>query len=162
MALQSSGQIRFSDIKTEFSDPGKAQLGSYRTLNSQGVTQLPSSGEISFSDFYGVSKTVSATVTSLSRYYDVTWSWNHQDTYIFAPHSDAWCPTGPAYGDGALIGFAPGSTGTPSDSLLYSAIGCKPQALTNTYSNVQKNDVTNGDIRFSYDETTTTNLSIDT
>lgn len=59
MALQSSGQISFSDISREFGLPPGRNLGAYRVSENIGsYTNLPlspgvpQSGEIKFSDFY--------------------------------------------------------------------------------------------------------------
>ena len=60
MALQSSGQISFSQIENEFGQNGERSIGDYRTSQSVGELSnlpldsgIPTSGEIRFSDFYG-------------------------------------------------------------------------------------------------------------
>ena len=60
MALQSSGAISYSDIKTEFGDPTNKNIGAYRVSQNVGEmsglpldTGIPKTGAISFSDFYG-------------------------------------------------------------------------------------------------------------
>ena len=60
MALQSSGQITFTNIRNEFGESTNSKLGSYRVSQNIGdMTNLPldngipSSGQIKFSDFYG-------------------------------------------------------------------------------------------------------------
>ena len=60
MALQSSGQISFSQIENEFGQNGERSIGDYRTQQSVGELSnlpldsgIPTSGEIKFSDFYG-------------------------------------------------------------------------------------------------------------
>jgi len=60
MALQSSGQITFTNIRDEFGESTNNKLGSYRVSQNIGdMTNLPlddgipSSGQIRFSDFYG-------------------------------------------------------------------------------------------------------------
>jgi len=59
MALQSSGQISFSQIADEFGIPPESNLGAYRVTESVGSltnlpldTGIPQSGQIRFSDFY--------------------------------------------------------------------------------------------------------------
>ena len=62
MALQSSGQIKYSDITAEFGAPNTGGLGEYRLDGGEDVGSLtnrpldvgvPITGEIKFSDFYG-------------------------------------------------------------------------------------------------------------
>ena len=60
MALQSSGQISYSDIQNEFGSPGNGGFGAYRVSQSVGTLNnlpldsgIPQSGQISFSQFYG-------------------------------------------------------------------------------------------------------------
>ena len=60
MALQSSGQISYSDIQNEFGSPGNGGIGAYRVSQSVGTLSnlpldsgIPQSGQISFSQFYG-------------------------------------------------------------------------------------------------------------
>ena len=60
MALQSSGQISYSDIQNEFGSPGNSGFGAYRVSQSVGTLSnlpldsgIPQSGQISFSQFYG-------------------------------------------------------------------------------------------------------------
>ena len=66
MALQSSGQISFSNIVNEFGQPPGKNLGAYRVRQSVGALSnlgldnndslnatIPQSGTIKFSDFYG-------------------------------------------------------------------------------------------------------------
>ncbi len=59
MALQSSGSISFSNIRTEFGEPPNNNLGAYRITDTVGELTLPldggipTSGTIRFSDFYG-------------------------------------------------------------------------------------------------------------
>ena len=60
MALQSSGQISYSDIQNEFGSPGNGGFGAYRVSQSVGTLSnlpldsgIPQSGQISFSQFYG-------------------------------------------------------------------------------------------------------------
>ena len=59
MALQASGQIKYSEIIAEFGTPNNGGLGEYRlsenvgTLNNLPLdTGVPQSGQIKFSDFY--------------------------------------------------------------------------------------------------------------
>ena len=61
MALQSSGQIKYSDITAEFGAPNTGGLGQYRLDGGEDVGSLtnlpldagvPTSGQIKFSDFY--------------------------------------------------------------------------------------------------------------
>lgn len=68
MVLQSSGQISYSNITDEFGSPGSGGIGAYRVTESVGnlsnlgldnnqnnppTSEMPQSGQISFSDFYG-------------------------------------------------------------------------------------------------------------
>ena len=68
MALQSSGQISYSNITDEFGSPGNGGIGAYRVTETVGglsnlgldnnqnnppTSEMPQSGQISFSDFYG-------------------------------------------------------------------------------------------------------------
>tara|TARA_B100000003_G_scaffold208862_1_gene230852 strand:- start:7165 stop:8169 length:1005 start_codon:yes stop_codon:yes gene_type:complete len=60
MALQSSGQLKFSQIENEFGKNGSRSLGKYRVSQSFGALKnlpldsgIPQSGQIKFSDFYG-------------------------------------------------------------------------------------------------------------
>ena len=60
MALQSSGQISYSDIQNEFGSSGNGGMGAYRVSQSVGTltnlpldSGIPQSGQISFSQFYG-------------------------------------------------------------------------------------------------------------
>lgn len=74
MTLQSSGAISFADIKAEFGGVDPISLGDYYAI----ATGLPTSGAISFSDFYGKKFIVYETITS-SR----TWAPKvNQATYI--------------------------------------------------------------------------------
>jgi hypothetical protein len=59
MALQSSGEISLNDIATEFSGTAPHSLSEYYGVD----TGIPSSGEISFSDFYGATSTTTHTVS---------------------------------------------------------------------------------------------------
>jgi len=71
MALQSSGQIGAGDVRAEFNQSGELSLSDYYR-NGINVdfdqTSVPTSGEISFSDFYGVDEPVSGTSGT---FYDV-------------------------------------------------------------------------------------------
>jgi hypothetical protein len=60
MALQNSGAISFSNIKDEFGLPPNKNLGAYRVSETYGQlanlpldSDIPQSGQIKFSDFYG-------------------------------------------------------------------------------------------------------------
>ena len=60
MTLQSSGQIKFSEIAAEFGYPTNNRLGNYRVSENIGSltnlaldTGVPQSGQIKFSNFYG-------------------------------------------------------------------------------------------------------------
>ena len=60
MTLQSSGQIKFSEIASEFGQPSGNNLGAYRVSQNIGSltnlpldTGIPQSGQIKFSNFYG-------------------------------------------------------------------------------------------------------------
>ena len=59
MALQASGQIKYSEIIAEFGTPSSGGIGEYRLSENVGTltnlpldTGVPQSGEIKFSDFY--------------------------------------------------------------------------------------------------------------
>jgi len=71
MALQSSGQIGAGDIRTEFNQSGEVSLSDYYRNGTRvdfDQTSVPLSGEISFSNFYGVDEPASGTS---STFYDV-------------------------------------------------------------------------------------------
>ena len=51
MALQGSGQITFAEIVAEFGGSGSHSLSEYYPLVGQGVSGLPSSGELAFPSF---------------------------------------------------------------------------------------------------------------
>ena len=66
MTLQSTGQITFSNITSEFGTPSNSNLGAFRVSESHGslsnipldsnldgTNPIPQTGEIKFSDFYG-------------------------------------------------------------------------------------------------------------
>ena len=74
MALQTSGSLGFSEIVSEFGGANSHSLSEYYPLVGQGVTGLPSSGAISFSDFRGKDKDVitSTWVTSSSSVMNIT------------------------------------------------------------------------------------------
>lgn len=74
MTLQSSGTISFADIKAEFGGVDPISLEDYYAI----ATGLPTSGAISFSDFYGKRFIVYETITSTR-----TWTPKvNQATYI--------------------------------------------------------------------------------
>jgi len=65
MALQASGTIKFSEIATEFGYPTDNKFGNYRIDQDVGElgelpldVNIPQSGQIKFSDFYGASLNV--------------------------------------------------------------------------------------------------------
>jgi len=60
MTLQSTGQITFSNITNEFGTPSNSNLGAFRVSENHGSlsnipldSNIPQTGEIKFSDFYG-------------------------------------------------------------------------------------------------------------
>lgn len=56
MAIVSSGQVKFVDLRTEWSQSGQVRLSDY--YNGGGIVSdasVPSSGQIKISDFYGLS-----------------------------------------------------------------------------------------------------------
>ncbi len=60
MALQSSGQIRMSELAAEFGDTGQYNLSSYYkggalVASTEANTNVPTSGQIKLSNFYGAS-----------------------------------------------------------------------------------------------------------
>ena len=64
MALQSSGQIGAGNIRTEFNQTGEVSISDYYRnggLVDADQTSVPLSGEISFTDFYGVDEPSSGT-----------------------------------------------------------------------------------------------------
>ena len=60
MALQSSGAISLNDIATEFGGSTPHSISEYYGV----ATGVPSSGEISFDDFYGTSNAVTVTLSN--------------------------------------------------------------------------------------------------
>ena len=74
MAITSSGQIKISDIQTEFGGSAPTQLSEYYAggsnvaagTESGGGVAIPSSGEIQLSDFYGSSSFSPYTITFLN------------------------------------------------------------------------------------------------
>ncbi len=69
MPLQSSGSISLSQIASEFGDSQPHSLSEFYAGGSAGVTSggapnVPSSGEISFDDFYGASNQVTETASN--------------------------------------------------------------------------------------------------
>ncbi len=69
MALQSSGSISLAQIAAEFNDSQPHSLSEFYVGGSAGVTSggapnVPSSGTISFSQFYGASNQVTVTLSS--------------------------------------------------------------------------------------------------
>ncbi len=61
MTLQSDGSISISQIQSEFGGTAPHGLSEYYVLDGLGVTGIPSSGAISFDDFYSKSNQVSTT-----------------------------------------------------------------------------------------------------
>ncbi len=68
MALQSSGAISMSQIKDEFGGTGSHALSEYYALAGLGVSGIPASGAISFSQFHGKSNQVTTSVWVTSGY----------------------------------------------------------------------------------------------
>ena len=69
MPLQSSGSISLQQIATEFGDSAPHSLNEFYAGGSAGVTSggapnVPSSGEISFDDFYSAANQVTVTISS--------------------------------------------------------------------------------------------------
>ena len=69
MPLQSSGSISLQQIASEFNDSAPHSLNEFYAGGSAGVTSggapnVPSSGEISFNDFYGAANQVTVTISS--------------------------------------------------------------------------------------------------
>lgn len=75
MALQSSGAISMSQIKDEFGGTGSHALSEYRALAGLGVSGIPASGAISFSQFHGKSNQVTTSVWVSSGYNQTTEVW---------------------------------------------------------------------------------------
>ena len=73
MALQGSGPISLNNIKTEFGGVDSHSLSEYYPLEGMGVTGIPPSGPISFSDFYAKSKDVVTSVWTPSGYNTSSW-----------------------------------------------------------------------------------------
>jgi len=61
MTLQSDGSISMSQIQSEFGGTAPHGLSEYYVLDGLGVTGIPSSGAISFDDFYSKSNQVTTT-----------------------------------------------------------------------------------------------------
>ena len=85
MPLQSSGSISLSQIASEFGDSQPHSLSEFYAGGSAGVTSggapnVPSSGEISFDDFYGAANQVTETASNnqtnivLSSVFGSNWS----------------------------------------------------------------------------------------
>ena len=69
MPLQSSGSISLQQIATEFGDSAPHSLNEFYAGGSAGVTSggapnVPSSGEISFDDFYSAANQITVTISS--------------------------------------------------------------------------------------------------
>jgi hypothetical protein len=73
MTLQSSGAISMSQIKDEFGGTGSHALSEYHALAGLGVSGIPASGEISFSQFHGKSNQVTTSVWVSSGYNSSSW-----------------------------------------------------------------------------------------
>lgn len=76
MAIQSAGQISLAQIRNEFGQTGQVSISDYYRnggLVDADQSSVPLSGEISFTDFYGVDKPSSGTSAT---FYDV-------NTYYF-------------------------------------------------------------------------------
>ena len=69
MTLQSSGAISFDDIQDEFGGSNPISMTEY-----YGKSTLPSSGEISLSDFYGTANAISTTYKGTSSSFTVSGS----------------------------------------------------------------------------------------
>ena len=88
MALQTSGAISFSQIASEFGGAGSHSLSEYYPLLGQGVTGIPGSGTISFSNFHGKSKNVTTSVWTVSSSSSSAWVYTGQVFYILSdPHT---------------------------------------------------------------------------
>ena len=76
MVLGSSGQISFSQIRTEMGGSGQVSLSSYLsngTTGARGVTGIPSSGTIQFSHFYGKTA-IPVTSGLIAKYSGESWN----------------------------------------------------------------------------------------
>ena len=76
MALQSSGQIGAGNIRTEFNQTGEVSISDYYRnggLVDADQTSVPLSGEISFTDFYGIDEPSSGTT---GPFYDSNYSFS--------------------------------------------------------------------------------------
>jgi len=73
MSLQSSGAISMSQIKDEFGGTGSHALSEYYALAGLGVSGIPASGAISFSQFHGKSNQVTTSVWVTSGYSTTGW-----------------------------------------------------------------------------------------
>ena len=125
MALQSSGQIGAGDIRTEFNQSGEVSLSDYYrggALVNNTETSVPTSGEISFTDFYGVEEPV-----TIGPIYDAT------DYYFYAEQIDVSTYQVTVKWDGVTV-----FTGTQSDptkvQLLDALYERGALQTTNTYS----------------------------
>ena len=77
MPLQSSGSISLQQIASEFGDSAPHSLSEFYAGGSAGVTSggapnVPSSGQISFSNFYGAANQVTETISSSGTNQDVS------------------------------------------------------------------------------------------
>jgi hypothetical protein len=78
MTLQSSGAISMSQIKDEFGGSGSHALSEYYALAGLGVSGIPASGAISFSQFHGKSNQVTTSVWVTSGYNSSSWVYKGQ------------------------------------------------------------------------------------
>lgn len=74
MALQTNGQISFSDIAAEFGGVKPYSMSEYRALADMGVSGIPSSGTMRCSQFHGKSNQVSTQVWVSSGYNQSSWN----------------------------------------------------------------------------------------
>ena len=76
MAL-GTGSIRFSQIVSEFGGVSPHRFSEYKSLSGLGVSGVPASGTMRFSQFRGKSNQVSTQVWVSSGYNNVSWNYVH-------------------------------------------------------------------------------------
>lgn len=92
MTLQASGPISASDIRSEFEGSGVMNMGDYyrggSNVPSAVDSQVPTSGAINFSDFYGVSNELEPTYGIGENVYEDSESRTYSGNGNFVTHFD--------------------------------------------------------------------------
>jgi hypothetical protein len=145
MATPTSGQIKFSQIASEFQGTAPHKMSELYALagsnrSDDGVPGVPGSGLIKFTDMYSRARTQSETNSvwtnsgynqwQYSGWYGSFHRWNHQSTYILTQgFSPNWSTNNQNYQQGALIGYMPGIVGGGySNSSFINYIGTLPHS----------------------------------